>query len=69
MFFFRRTDASLRNEWTNYTNWAYKDMIPQPPQHLDGFGDDLAATTLGGFKPGQNPQGTRGYWINYNWSI
>ena len=32
MFFFRRTDASLRNEWTNYTNWAYKDMIPQQPQ-------------------------------------
>ena len=23
MFFFRRSDANLRNEWSNYTNWPY----------------------------------------------
>jgi hypothetical protein len=23
MFFLRRSDANLRNEWTNYTNWPY----------------------------------------------
>lgn len=23
-FFFRRSDANLRNEWSNYTNWPYK---------------------------------------------
>lgn len=27
MWFLRRTDAFLRNEWSNYTNWAY-DKIP-----------------------------------------
>ena len=27
MWFFRRTDASLRNEWSNYTNWPY-DFLP-----------------------------------------
>ena len=25
-FFFRRSDANLRNEWSNYTNWEYKDF-------------------------------------------
>ena len=25
MFFFRRTDANLRNEWSNYTNWEYNN--------------------------------------------
>jgi hypothetical protein len=24
MFFFRRSDAFLRNEWSNYTNWPYE---------------------------------------------
>lgn len=26
MWYFQRNDAFLRNEWTNYTNWAYKTM-------------------------------------------
>lgn len=29
MFFFRRSDANLRNEWSNYTNWPY-DFLPVP---------------------------------------
>ena len=29
MFFFRRSDANLRNEWSNYTNWPY-NYIPNP---------------------------------------
>ena len=33
MFFFRRSDANLRNEWNNYTNWAYP-VIPQGPTSL-----------------------------------
>jgi hypothetical protein len=35
MFFFQRSDAYLRNEWSNYTNWAYNykpvGLIPAPP--------------------------------------
>ncbi len=27
-FFFQRTDTKLRNEWTNYTNWPYKNQPP-----------------------------------------
>ena len=26
MWFFQRDDVQLRNEWSNYTNWEYKDM-------------------------------------------
>jgi len=26
MFRFRRSDAFMRNEWSNYTNWPYKNM-------------------------------------------
>ena len=29
MWFFQRSDVSLRNEWSNYTNWAYNHM-PYP---------------------------------------
>ena len=29
MWRFRRSDAYLRNDWSNYTNWPYKDVIPQ----------------------------------------
>ena len=27
MWFFRRSDVNLRNEWMNYTNWKY-DYLP-----------------------------------------
>jgi len=29
MWRFRRSDAKQRNEWSNYTNWAYNNVIPQ----------------------------------------
>ena len=29
MWRFRRSDAYLRNDWSNYTNWPYKDVVPQ----------------------------------------
>ena len=40
MLRFRRSDAFLRNEWSNYSNWAYNNVIPQPvadflPQYLN----------------------------------
>ena len=34
LFYFQRSDANLRNEWSNYTNWPYKympnDLIQAP---------------------------------------
>jgi hypothetical protein len=35
MFRFRRSDAHTRNEWSNYTNWAYRNVQPQ------GLNEDL----------------------------
>jgi hypothetical protein len=29
MWRFRRNDCKFRNEWSNYTNWAYNNIIPQ----------------------------------------
>jgi len=28
MFFFRRSDANLRNQWSNYSNWLYNNILP-----------------------------------------
>jgi len=39
MWFFQRNDVNMRNEWSNYTNWAYgsvpSDIIPAPPYTID----------------------------------
>ena len=36
LFYFQRSDANLRNEWSNYTNWPYNylpnDIIPAPTE-------------------------------------
>jgi len=58
MFYFQRSDANLRNEWSNYTNWPYNYMP---------YGEEAAPTegtypnptpppaNLG---PGTNPDGS-----------
>ena len=35
MWRFRRSDAYLRNEWSNYTNWPYHNIKPSPIQTFD----------------------------------
>ena len=35
MWRFRRSDAYLRNEWINYTNWPYRNVIPQSLQDFN----------------------------------
>ena len=39
MFYFQRSDVNLRNEWSNYTNWAYNNIIPQPITLADASGN------------------------------
>jgi len=39
MFYFQRSDINLRNEWSNYTNWAYNNVIPQPITLADPSGN------------------------------
>ena len=33
MWRFRRSDAFMRNEWSNYSNWAYDGLLPIPPDN------------------------------------
>jgi hypothetical protein len=55
MWYLQRSDANLRNEWSNYSNWPYNylpnDLIPTPTQGVYTLSD---GTTLG---PGVNPDG------------
>ena len=61
MFYLQRSDANLRNEWSNYTNWPYNylphDLIPGATQ--------TAYPILGSYiGPGVNPDGSlTGYFI------
>jgi len=37
MWRFRRSDAYLRNEWSNYTNWPYQNVLPQSLTEYGGL--------------------------------
>jgi len=58
MWYLQRSDANLRNEWSNYTNWPY-NYIPNDLQLAPTVGTytnpDPPPGTLG---PGLNPDGT-----------
>lgn len=72
LFYFQRSDANLRNEWSNYTNWAYQGVQPvnvivAPDSGAYPVIDPSGATiTIG---PGQNQDGTpTGLWINQDYT-
>ena len=59
MFYFQRSDANLRNQWSNYTNWPYEYMpqdITPAPSEGDVPNPNPAGPPLLG--PGLNPDGT-----------
>lgn len=41
MFFFQRSDINLRNQWSNYTNWPYNNVIPVDVAPAPNTGYDL----------------------------
>lgn len=57
MFYFQRSDANLRNQWTNFTNWPYNYlpsnliMAPTSGTYMNPYPPPL---TIG---PGLNPDG------------
>jgi hypothetical protein len=55
MFYFQRSDANLRNEWTNYTNWPY-NYLPSDVRPATRSGNFVLnnGQTIG---PGINPDG------------
>ena len=48
MFIFQRSDINLRNQWTNYTNWPYNNVIPDDVM-LAPFNPSPALTEQTGF--------------------
>jgi hypothetical protein len=60
MFYFQRSDANLRNQWSNYTNWPYnympQDVIPAPVVG-DIPNPDPGALLPPFLGPGLNPDG------------
>lgn len=61
MFYFQRSDANLRNQWSNYTNWPY-DYMPQDVQVAPSSGTynyiNPSLPPVPGMGPGANPDGS-----------
>jgi hypothetical protein len=60
MMYFQRSDANLRNQWSNYTNWPY-DSMPQDISPASSSGDyplTLSSGETMQLGPGTNPDGT-----------
>ena len=76
MWYLQRSDANLRNEWSNYTNWPY-NYIPNDLQLAPTAGDypnpdtDVTIPPLPPFiGPGVNPWGTlSGLFITGDYSM
>ncbi len=69
MFFFRRSDANLRNEWSNYTNWPY-NYLPQDITQAPTDGsyniiriDQSNNPVVVEIGPGVNPDGVLTGWM------
>jgi len=76
MFLFQRSDINLRNQWSNYTNWKYTNVIP-----VDVVSPKTATSPEDGFPnpcvqnpayigPGAEPNGTEsGLFITPNYKV
>jgi hypothetical protein len=50
----QRNDASLRNEWSNYSNWPYKEIMPSPIR-LANSSDPSLTLPCGSYAPDVDP--------------
>ena len=75
MFFFQRSDINLRNQWSNYTNWPYTNVIPidvvpgtsLPITSENGYPNPCGGGNIG---PGTEPNSTpSGLFITQNYSV
>jgi hypothetical protein len=63
LFYFQRSDANLRNEWSNYSNWPY-NYLPLNVVQAPTSGNYTVYRTINGvltpveIGPGVNPDGT-----------
>jgi hypothetical protein len=62
MWYFQRSDAYMRNEWSNYSNWPY-DYLPSDlknPTAKNGF-TQLEILNIGFYTPSTDPSGNGCY--------
>ena len=45
MFIFQRSDINLRNQWSNYTNWKYVNVIPDDVMEASKLESGITAET------------------------
>lgn len=76
MFYFQRSDANLRNEWSNYTNWPYNYLPQDIVQAPTSGGYAVTRTSVSGqpttvlIGPGVNPSGLlTGYMITSTYNL
>lgn len=72
MFYFQRSDVNLRNEWSNYTNWEYQNILPINVVDAPTSGTYEVTDPSGNIitiGPGQNEDGTAtGLYINQDYN-
>lgn len=59
-WFFQRSDATLRNEWSNYTNWPYDSLpygVDDPSEIVDGDKYTNTANNIPSIDPGTQGDG------------
>lgn len=72
MFLFQRSDINLRNQWSNYTNWPYTNVIPDdvvPAARTGTYANPCHPTrTIG---PGVEPDGTTstGLYVTQDYNV
>ena len=61
MFMFQRSDINLHNQWSNYTNWPYTNVIPDDVMPAPAAGDypnPCQPPSPSNIGPGVEPDGT-----------
>ena len=65
MFYFRRSDANLRNQWSNYSNWPYLNILPFNVVRAPTYGP-IKINTLVCIGPARNYKDASGNTTNTN---
>jgi len=73
MFLFQRSDINLRNQWSNYTNWAYNNVIPDdvvPAPAIGGFPINCSGVVSTSIGPGVEPNGApSGLFVTQDYNV
>ena len=61
MWYLQRNDVNMRNEWSNYTNWPYKNI----PQDIGFAPYNAIDSVVAPYGPGKNPDGkSTGFFVS-----